>query len=355
MERKNLLYIGAVGLILLGAGTMAITITKNNNNSNVVYGDNPYSSDPYGSAQIPYNIFEPDTLNTSSSQYAINPIWNELTKDYRPRWTGCSDKEYIQIFKDLPKMPKDFYQKYELFMKGQLTDYDRLEAEYWKQPEFYGLDQSSFNNFINRNPTMWRPGQIGCKPGFRYMELKPGAEVEISTFFHTSITGAQAYLGTVLYAHMPDSAKRLDGEIIYNQSENADKYFEYKIIEPINNEIFESASFQNKIEGKYVNVEDDERIILFEPSYKLNDVEGEKVIIGFQPNWTYKVTTWIHVKNNCPSGNYVVAVDYENPSNVIAEEYNWVITSYPYYGSYQPGFREWYPSAPYFQILITVV
>lgn len=353
MKKKNIVYIGAVVIVIIAVS--AIAVTMNNNTTHISTGDDIYSSDPYGSAKIPYDLFEPNYSNDTATEFAINPTWNPLTEDYRPRWEGCSDEEYIKIFDDLPKMPQDFYKKYQMFMKGTLTDYDRLGEEYWKQPEFFDLEQNFFNRYVHRNPTMWIIGQLSCKPSYRYVELKPGATVQISTFFHTEVIGSEAYLGAIFYTHFPDNAMKQTGEVIFDQPDNAESFIEAKIISPDNNEIFEDPLFQQQLIGKYVNVENDEKIILFPASYRKINYQNEKIQMGFQEDWCHKIVAEIHIKDNCPPGNYIVAVDFKNPSTSINEEFNWVISGSPYYSFYYTAFREYYPISPYFQILVTVV
>jgi len=354
MKKKTIIIIGAVAIISLAVSAVALSLNykpEENKNSS----DNPYSNDPYGSSKIPYNAFEPNSLDRTVNNYSVNPIWNDITKDYRPRWKGCSNEEYLNIFGNLPKMPQDFYRKYQMFMKGTLTDYDRLEPEYWKQPEFYGLEQNFFDTYITRWKNQWNIGQISCKPSFRYAELKKGATVQLSTFFHTEIIGSEAYLGAIFYSHLPENAMKQDGTIIFKQPNNAGQYIKTKIVSPSNDEIFMKESFQQNLKGKAVNINSDEKIVLFPATYKKIDEQGTKKLQGFLEKWCHKVTAQIHIKENCPPGEYIVAIDYKNPCSAINEEYNWIISGYPYYSYYFPAVREHYPVAPYFQMIITVV
>jgi len=343
-----LVVISGVSALML-TGNIDLTIPGSIDDNNVIYSKNPYDS------SINHSLFEPSSLNRTIDKYAVNPVWNPLTKDYRPRWKGCTDEEFKQIFKELPKMPQDFYKKYKMFLEGKLTDYDRLEPEYWMQPEFYGLDTDFFHAYMNRNPTMWRLGQISCMPGFRTVEMKRGATVDISTFMHTSILGSEVYLGGIVYAFFPDKAVNLKGETIFEQPKDAERYIHACITSPDNDPLYTSEDFQNHIKGLYTNVNPENRILLWSPTYQLFDVEGKKVIKGFDKDWVKKITIEVAVDKNCPSGNYVVALNLTNPSKEIVQEYNWQISSSPYYSFFYPAIREYRPIAPYFQLLITVV
>jgi len=348
VKKLKLLAIG-ITIILIVSGSLFLLYPRSSINAS----DNPYSDNPYDS-KISSNLFQPSSLNETIEAYALNPQWNEITEDYRPHWAGASDEEFKQIFGNLPKMPQDFYKKYKMFMEGKLTDYDRLGPEYWMQPEFYGLNQLFFNTYINRPANMWRIGQISCKPSFRYIEVKPGATLQLSTFFHTEIIGSEAYLGGIIHTIYPDSAMNQEGTVIFKQPDNAEQYITARIISPDNDPIFSSDDFQQKIKGKNINVNDNDRLLLFPAAYSKIDVKGEKQIVGFPESWCYKVTAEFSIANNCPKGDYVVALDIINPSWAIIEEYNWIISGYPYYHFFFPAIREWHPVCPFFQVLITV-
>jgi len=358
--KKKIIIIGAVVLIAISVAVVAIGINGNEDTC-LFCGDNNdediYSNDPYGSALIDSNLFEPEQLNRSIENLALNPVWNDVTQDYRPRWSEdiISDKEFLEIFDDIPKMPQDFYRKYKMFLDGQMSDYDRLGEEYWKQPEFYGLDSGSFNNYIKRNPTMWTIGQVHCRPGFRYVEMKPGNSVSLSTFLHTEVVGTEAYLLGILYSELPDVAMRADGQVIFENPDYANKYIHTKIITPENDELYSTEAFQNNLKGLSHGFDSDEKIILFPASYRIIDVEGKELQMGYQDDWAKKATIKIDVDSKCPKGRYVVALEVRNPNEHILEEYRWSISGAPYYSYVYEAIREWKPTAPYFQVVITVV
>jgi len=312
-----------------------------------------YSNTP-GNAAVNSSLFTPTGgINWTIDAFALNPTYNPLTNDYRPRWKNATDEQYLQIFGHLPKFPQDFYRKYSLFMQGQLTDYDRLGPEYWRQPEFYGMTQQMFNIYMTQHPGQWTPGTVGCKPTFREVELEKGATVSLSTFFHASIV-AQAYQGAIFYAYLPDAAINYDNVRVFTQPEGAADHIHFKITEPENDSIYESKMFQQNMTGLYQNVGPGERFVLFYPTYYVVDKLGKKENQGYQEGWCYRVTVKITVDTDCPAGTYDVAVDIKNPSTPIIQEFNWVMSSAPYYGMFYSATREWRPVCPFFQIIVVV-
>lgn len=349
---KKKLVIAVIFVAIVCGSAIAVSQLALDNKSGT--SSSPYSNDPYDSI-LSHLLFEPSSLNDTGERYAIEPVWNELTKDYRPRWEGCSDEEFLAIFDELPKMPQDFYKKYKMFMEGTLTNYDRLTPDYWMQPEFFDLNQKFFDRYLQRWTGQWNIGQISCKPSFRYVEVKPGVSLQFSTFFHTDVLGTEASLGAVIYSYLPDVAMNQGGVVVFEQPDTAEQYINSRIITPDNDLIFMSDEFQEHLQGLYVNVDDNSRMVRFPATYRKIDVEGEKQLTGFPENWCYKVTVEIDISSSCPSGDYIVAVDSMNPSSAILEEYNWVISSEPYYSFFYPATREWHPVCPFFQVLITVV
>lgn len=353
-NRKIRLLIIVATIIVIATIVIATQLTKKNGEEPSIFDSILYSSDPYN-ASVDYKLFEPSSLNRSVARYAVTPVYNSLTDDYRPRWEGCTDEQYLQIFSELPSFPQDFYKKYQMFMLGSIVDYDRLTENYWKQPEFYDLDDDSFYNYMNRGFGMFTPGTISCKPSVRMVEMKKGSHVELSTFFHTTIRGSEAYLGAVFYAIYPEKALNSDGIEVFANPDNIKQYIHAKISGPENDPIFMTPDFQKHIEGFATNVDETRRMLLFAPTYSVVDSNGQKKITGFTDSWCQKVTLDITIDSNCPAGNYVVAIDMENPSESIIQEYNWVISSAPYYGFFLQAIREWRPDCPFFQVIITVM
>src|SRR4030042_935637 len=346
---KQVMVIGIIAIVIV-----SIVIVIQAINGNAVIDDIFYSPDPYNTS-VPYDLFKPKGLNTTVQQLSVEPVYNQLTKDYRPRWEGCTDEEYLQIFGNLPEFPQDFYKKYSMFMKGELTDYDRLGPEYWQQPEFYDMNQVNFNSYYQRSTTMWTPGTVSCKPTFRLVEMMKGASVELSTFFHNDILGSEAYVAGVFYPVLPDLAQNYEGVKAFDQPPNAKDYIKVKIVSPENDPIFMAPSFQQNIKGLYIGLGEDERIGLFPSTYRKIDTNGEKSLLGFDPEWCKKVTIEISIEKNFPAGDYIVGVDVKNPSISRMQEYNWVISGNPYYSFFFPAVREWRPVCPFFQIIVTVL
>jgi hypothetical protein len=311
-----------------------------------------YYAEDFNNSIVPSGLFDQDIV----AKAYLNPTFNPITQDYRPRWEGCTDEQYKQIFGNLPKMPQDFYKRFKLFIDGLFTDYERLGPEYWKQPEFYGLDEYMFKTYLREDlVNMWYIGQIACTPSIRNLEIKAGNTVNLSTFFHTGVTGSEAYLGAIIRPIYPKSAMNQEGQSIYDNPENIEDYIKVRITSPSNDPLYSSEEFQSHMKGKITNLKDDYRLLLFPATYRSIDVGGEKVMQGFKSNWCYKITFEVNVLPGTPVGNYVIAIDAMNPSDAIAEEYNWEISGSPYYSYYLPAIREQRPVAPYFQLIISVL
>lgn len=65
----------------------------------------------------------------SFSALAKEPVYNEITRDYRPEYKFSYD-----IFKNLPSFPKEFWIRKQLFDSQQIQA-ERLTEEYFLQPE----------------------------------------------------------------------------------------------------------------------------------------------------------------------------------------------------------------------------
>ncbi len=352
-KRKNYKLIIGIGITVALIGAVIVGIQAFGGQK--IIDDVFYSDDPYNST-VPYDLFEPSSLNKSISQLTVEPVYNPLTSDYRPRWEGCTDAQYVQIFGELPKFPQDFYKKYSMFMHGELTDYDRLGPEYWQQPEFFDMNQHNFNTYVgNRSTKMWTPGTISCKPTFRLVEMKQGATVKLSTFFHTEVIGSEAYLAGIFQVVYPSSAMNYEGVKVFDQPDGVEDYIHARIIVPDNDPVYMSASFQNNMEGLYDDLTENERMFVFPATYRKVDNQGTGVFYGFSPEWSKKVTIEISVDKNCPKGNYDIGVDLRNPTTAVIQEYCWVFSGSPYYSFIFPAIRNWRPICPFFQVIVTVL
>jgi hypothetical protein len=105
----------------------------------------------------------------------------------------------------------------------------------------------------------------------------------------------------------------------------------------------------------YTGLEPGERLVVYSPTYQIIDEIGNKKLLGFRPDWCFKVTVHIDVLSNCPAGNYVVALDMKNPATAVNQEFNWVYSGAPYYAFYNQAIREWRPVCPFFQVVISVM
>ncbi len=345
MKNKKYLLIPIIVISFVLTILILNSTIKETNPIGGIYSDKPYET------LIPADQFQQNPVG----KYITNPQYNHLTDDYRPRWDSGTDAQFVRVFQNLPKMPQDFYRKYDMFFKGTLTDYDRLGPEYWKQPEWYGLNDKFYDDYINRSETHWRIGEISCRPSTRNIEIQPGNSAILSTYMYSSILGSEAYLGVILFPFYPETAMTLQGKNIFTNPSHIEKYVDISIVSPENNEIFEDGDFQQRIVGKYTPLTNEERFVLFPPTYTIVDNQGEKILHGYPENWCYKVELQLTVKSGCPKGNYVVALDARNPPSVVNEEFMWLLTGNPYYSFYFNGIRTGKPVAPYFQIVFSVI
>lgn len=314
-----------------------------------------YYSGGINNASIQANQFYKGNVSIPVDDFALNPTWNPITQDYRPRWTGCDDETFKTIFHNLPKFPQDFYKKYKLFMLGQLNDYERLGSEYWQQPEWYDLNQMKFSHYINGWEPYWNIGQVSCKPMVRMIEIKRGVTMNMSTYFHADISGSQAYLGGIIFAYLPNQAMDLYGKTVFLQPEKAKDYINVKITTPQNDPLFMSNEFQRHIKGLYNGLELGQRVILFPATRQIVNNQGIEALAGYPIDFVAKVSFEVTVNKNCPTGEYVVAVDLKNAASAVVEEYNWEISGSPYYSFFFNAIRETHPACPFFQLIMVVV
>jgi hypothetical protein len=349
--RNRLVGLFIIAIMIASSAIVAVYLKGGNPleplDGDIYYGSNPNSTIPL------YDFFD-SNITFPIDEFAMTPTWNPITQDYRPRWTGCDEETFKTIFQNLPKFPQDFYKKYKMFMLGQLNDYERLGPEYWQQPEWYDLNQARFSRYVIGFRPYWNPGQVSSKPMIRMIEIKRGVTMNISTFFHNDVVGSETYLGGIVYSYLPPFAKDSKGVKVFGQPENADLYIHHRITYPQHDQIFMSDLFQEEIKGQYTGVMPGDKVLLFPPS-RMTVINQETVLVGYPSDWVKKISLEVNIDSNCPPGDYVIAVDLKNAASSVVQEYNWEISSSPYYSFFYNIIRETHPACPYFQLLMTVV
>ena len=113
------------------------------------------------------------------------PVYNDITGDYRPKYSDMSDEEYEWIFEELPEFRQDFFSIVELIQEGKITDYERVDECYWKQPEFYLGWFGSLDIYLDNNPDTWITEGYGCYPSIKECTAQKGSIIDINTYFKT--------------------------------------------------------------------------------------------------------------------------------------------------------------------------
>ncbi|RLF95909.1 hypothetical protein DRN52_03380 [Thermococci archaeon] len=250
--------------------------------------------------------------------YYENLELNPLTGDYRPRYKNLTDEEYKNLFKDLPKFPKNFYVFLKAYYEGKISDITRLSENYWKQPEFYGFDQIYVDRYYvpeKRNPNLWTPRGFGVFPGIACRQVKAGDTVTINFFIHTS-PGVEACQVLELIPILPPRAYNIIGEVMFEQPSNAEKYFDLAILNK--DEIYKER-IEPKLEDIY-KIPESHGIILLPPT--LYWVDGKQY--GFPPSYLQMIDLQIKVHPDTPKGRYVIGLNITEPNRKIQEEYYWI-------------------------------
>ena len=250
--------------------------------------------------------------------YYEEQVYNDITKDYRPRYKHLTDEQYLHIFGDLPKMPNNFFKFLKAYYTGRISDISRLNESYWKQPEFYGFDQKYVDRYYvpeNRNPKMWTPRGFGVFPGIAYRQVTAGTTATINFFIHVE-PGVETCQILELEPILPDRAYNIIGEVMFNQPANADQYISLSI--PTKDTLYTS-----KIEphlDPLEKLQPTHGLILLPPTlYWKNGKE-----YGFPSTYLQKIDLQVKIKPDTPPGKYVIGLNINAPNSRIQEEYFWL-------------------------------
>ena len=197
---------------------------------------------------------------------------------------------------------------------------------------------------------MWTPEGYGCYPSIKEVEVPKGSTAVVTTYFRTGFA-TEAYQGIILRPLLPNVAKNLQGQVIFNQPKNAESYIKVRILNP-NNEIYES--FKDEI--TYTNVQDDDWFTILKPTYKrVRDKYG--VFIGeqgFPDDWVRVLEIELKISANTPTDTYVISIDVVTPCHAINQEFYFSAVR-EYYGAlYYPSGQFHRSHTPHFQIILHV-
>jgi hypothetical protein len=281
------------------------------------------------------------------------PVYNEYTGDFRPKYNQFTEEQYDWYFGELPEFKQDFFTISKLIYEGKVTDYARLSENYWKQPEFYPawFDVWDNTSYVNYNPTMWTPEGYGCYPSIKEITTSAkGKTITVNTYFRTGF-GTHAYQGLIIRPYLPNEAVSIRGNHLFDQPKDADKYINVRITNP-DDAIYES--FKEKL--IYNNVNDEDWFTILKPTHQIiYDEYGEKTSEkGFPDDWVRLLNIDIDLDKNIPNGDYIVAIKIDMPCFEINQEY-YFAQDHEYYGSwYFPAGRYQLTGRPHFQIVMHV-
>ncbi|MBD3319213.1 hypothetical protein GF342_04865 [Candidatus Woesearchaeota archaeon] len=180
------------------------------------------------------------------------------------------------MFSLLPAFPQDFYSVRTLVRAGRITDFEKLEPEYWLQPEFFPQFEDIGVPLL-QNPPEDRWGAFGMAsyPAESIGTIAKGETLSFY-FFMKSNYLVETYQGVQLSLDFPATAQVSTGLELPDGS---------KVVE------------QDEV-AKYFDVRISPDAFLLEPNYPL-----------FRPNGTQKIAVHITVKEDAPLGNYAITLD----------------------------------------------
>ena len=277
--------------------------------------------------------------------------FNNITSDYRPLYQNLSDKEYDWIFKNLPSFPQDFFSVVSLVYEGKVADYDRIDKNYWMQPEFYVGWFNSYSTAYPRNrPDMWAVEGWSFFPMLKEVSASKGSKITTTCYLRSGY-GVEAYQGLIVRPYLPESAKNIYGQVLFNQSGDASKYLNVRIT---NNDDLLYDSFKDSL--NYDNVNNSDWMLIFKPTYSITkDKYGEFMqYTGFPEDWVHLVFLEVDIADDTPSGDYVVAFQVDPPCFEINQEY-YYSKEHEYFGSYYyPVSQIAKSNKPVYQLIIRV-
>jgi len=278
------------------------------------------------------------------------PVYNEITDDYRPVYEGLPEEKYEIIFGELPEFPKDFFSITKLIYEGKIKDYGRIDEKYWKQPEFYSGWFNSINDtYIDNDPTMWMPEGYGIFPLIKEVTVDSGKTIRVDAYLRTGF-GTEAYQGVIFRPLFPTHGKAITGDKLFEQPKNAQDYISCKIINP-DNSIYNG--FKDNI--LYSNVGEEDWFVVLKPTYQLIiNKDGTTIEKGFQNDWVRLLQLEVDISKDTPEGTYCIAIQPYTPCFDINQEF-YFSKEHEYYGAlYYPGGGFLRTKTPHFQLILEV-
>lgn len=342
--KKNIKILAVVSTVIIVGSATAYILSDNNSIGKIPIHEPGSPSYDYeeGSTIAPGEYFD--------------PIFNDITGDYRPAYDFFSPTQYDWFFSKLPPFPEDFFYIAQLVYQGKITDYDRLDENYWKQPEFYpGWFKSVVNSSYVKPEEwvgMWTPEGYGCYPTIKEITLKNsrGKSVVINTYFRTAFD-TNSYQGLIIRPYFPDKAVGILGGTLFEQPDNVERYISLNIL---NEDDKMYNSFKNMLASD--NVGENDYFTILKPTHKIiRDKYGNKIgETGFPDDWVRILQIELNIAEDTPAGQYVVAIKIDKPCDAINQEF-YYSKEHDYYGlDYFPGGDYQLTGRPHFQAIINL-
>jgi hypothetical protein len=276
--------------------------------------------------------------------------YNDITGDFRPKYPGMDEEDYENFFGELPPFPEDFFNIVSLIYEGKITDFQRIDESYWKQPEFYsGWYKSVNDSYINNDPKYWTPQGYGIFPLIKEVKAKVGTTIDVTAYLRTGF-GTSSYQGLILRPYLPNESISLTGTVLFEQIEKAEQYIKPRIDEP-DNAIYNE--FKDNLTNN--NIAESDWFVILEPTYQKIHKNGNETEIGFPYDWVKPFNLEIEIASSTPPGMYCVAIKPDTPCFSINQEF-YLSREHEYYGSlYYPAGGILRTVTPHFQVMLEVV
>ena len=339
MEKKKKMVLLIVAILSMSVVSIIYYAEANNGEVEIPYDNN--------SKGTQYNYT--GGIDIIPGKY-LEPKYNDKTGDYRPEYE-LSKKRYLDIFGELPPFPEDFFDISSLIYSGRITDYSRIDKEYYLQPEFYPAWFSAINeSYIYNDPLRWTTQGYGCYPCIKEVEVPKGKTVVINTYFRTGYA-TESYQGLIIHPYLPDVAKDMRGNTMFEQSSNVDKYLSVRITNP-DNPTYEKFKDELLVD----NVGEEDWFVILKPTYQvITDKYGKPIgETGFPNDWVRILELEITISSSIPSGDYVVAIEPVVPCFEINQEF-YYSQNHEYYGRlYIPAGSYFLSEKPHFQTILRI-
>ncbi len=247
---------------------------------------------------------------------------SELEKRIQREESGQTQKsvrpDYLpsEMFKNLPKMPDDFYQKRSLVQSNIITDITNISEAYWLQPEWFPKFESNAVPVLANPPKdRWGAYGIAVYPPESVSGVKPGESLDM-VFWLTSGYLVETYQGFKLEGIFPVSSSTSASAMLSGAT---------------------SIHQDPETVKKYFNIEVTPNVFVLNPNFPIFSKDGTK-----------RIKVRITAAKDTPPGDYLVAVDTVPPS--ADQETTWIKQ---YLNRYASG-KYVKLDRPYYQAFISV-